>query len=157
MTRASLEPHNEPHRSPGFVQKQPLEVFCKRRYSKKYCKLHRKNTCVGSLFDNIQVWNFVKKILQHWCFPMKYAKMLRTPILKNICERLFPLVSPQNSITKSGGKFGLDEDSARFSNYNLLLVSQVVKMSPRNRLVWSGNSAQCKILFTKVTKNLNAN
>ena len=26
-------PHNEPHRSRGFVQKQPPEVFCKKRRS----------------------------------------------------------------------------------------------------------------------------
>ena len=25
-------PHNEPQRSPGFVQKQPPEAFCKKRY-----------------------------------------------------------------------------------------------------------------------------
>ena len=27
--------------------------------------------------------------LQHKCSPVKFAKFLRTPILKNICERLF--------------------------------------------------------------------
>ena len=31
---------------------------------------------------------FIKKILQHRCFPMKTVKFWRTPILKNICERL---------------------------------------------------------------------
>ena len=30
----------------------------------------------------------LKKRLQHRCFPMKFAKILRTPVLKNICERL---------------------------------------------------------------------
>ena len=30
----------------------------------------------------------MKKILQHRCFTVKFAKFLRTPILKNICERL---------------------------------------------------------------------
>ena len=38
-----------------------------------------------------------------------FAKFLRTSILKNICERLLLLVSPQNTIKNSGGKFGLDE------------------------------------------------
>ena len=38
-----------------------------------------------------------------------FAKFLRTSILKNICERLLLLVSPQNTITNSGGEFGLDE------------------------------------------------
>ena len=30
------------------------------------------------------------KRLQHRCFPVNIAKFLRTPILKNICERLLP-------------------------------------------------------------------
>ena len=40
-----------------------------------------------SLFNEVaglQVCNFIKKRLQHWCFPMNIAKVLRTPILKNI-------------------------------------------------------------------------
>ena len=36
----------------------------------------------------LQVLNFIKKILQHGCFPMNIAKFLRAPILKNICGRL---------------------------------------------------------------------
>ena len=31
---------------------------------------------------------FIKKRLQHWRFPMKFAKFLRTPILKNICKQM---------------------------------------------------------------------
>ena len=32
--------------------------------------------------------NYTKKGLRHRCFPLKLAKFLRTPILKNVCERL---------------------------------------------------------------------
>ena len=32
--------------------------------------------------------NFIKKSLQHRCFPVKFAKFLKTSILKNTCERL---------------------------------------------------------------------
>ena len=32
--------------------------------------------------------NFIRKKLQHRCFPVKFAEVLRIPILKNICERL---------------------------------------------------------------------
>ena len=42
---------------------------------------------------------------------MKFAKFLRTTILKNICERLLLFVLPLNTITISGGEFGLDERS----------------------------------------------
>ena len=34
------------------------------------------------------VKKFVEKRLQHRCFSVKFAKILRTPILKNIYERL---------------------------------------------------------------------
>ena len=68
-----------------------------------------------SLFNNVaglQACNFIKKILQHRCFPMKFAKFLRTPILKNIFERLLLFVSPQDTITNNGTEFGLNETSA---------------------------------------------
>ena len=32
--------------------------------------------------------NFIKKRLQHRCFPANIGKILKTPILRNICERL---------------------------------------------------------------------
>ena len=43
----------------------------------------RFNNAVGLL-----ACDFIKKRLRHRCFPVKFAKFLRTPILKNICERL---------------------------------------------------------------------
>ena len=106
--------HNEPQRSPGFVQKQPPKMFCKKRCSQKYRKFHRKTPVLESLFNNIaglQACDFIKKILQHRCFPMKFVKFLRTPILKNICERTLSFVSPQNTKTNSGGEFRLNKTS----------------------------------------------
>ena len=35
-------------------------------------------------FTQCQTCNFIKKRLQHRCFPVKFEKLLRTPILKNI-------------------------------------------------------------------------
>ena len=37
---------------------------------------------------SLKAWNFSKKRLQRRCFPVKFARFLRTPILKNICKRL---------------------------------------------------------------------
>ena len=34
------------------------------------------------------VCNIIKKRLQQSCFPVRFAKFLRTPILKKVCERL---------------------------------------------------------------------
>ena len=36
----------------------------------------------------LQACNFIIKRRQHRCFPMNFAKFLRTPILKNISEKL---------------------------------------------------------------------
>ena len=44
-----------------------------------------------SLFNKVEglkACNFIKKKLQHRCFPVKFTNFLRIPILKNNCERL---------------------------------------------------------------------
>ena len=47
----------------------------------------QENTCVGvSLVKFVK--NFIKKRLQHRCFPAKFAKFLRRNFWKNIYERL---------------------------------------------------------------------
>ena len=52
----------------------------------------QKNTCVGVSFFNkvvgLKACNFIKKRLQHRCFPVIIANFLRTAFLKNNCERL---------------------------------------------------------------------
>ena len=60
----------------------------KRQYlverDKESWEISRENTCVGVSFYwscRSQVFNFIKKRLQHRCFPDKFAKCLRTPIL----------------------------------------------------------------------------
>ena len=54
---------------------------------------------------------FNKARLQHWCFPVKFAKVLRTTISKNSCERQLLFVLPQNVIVNSSGEFGLGKTS----------------------------------------------
>ena len=48
----------------------------------KFRNIHRKTLGLESLF------NFITKRLRHRYFPVNIAKFLRTPILKNSCERL---------------------------------------------------------------------
>ena len=43
---------------------------------------------VFSKVAGFKACNFITKKVQHRCFPVKFAKSLRIPILKNICERL---------------------------------------------------------------------
>ena len=67
---------------------------------------------------------------------MNLTKILRIPILKNICERLHLFVSPQNTITNSSGKFGLDETSTECKGSNFLNVTILFnEMQPYNLYV----------------------
>ena len=104
-------PHNESQRSPGFVQKQPTEVFfVNKGVYKNFANFTGKPLC----WSLLQACNFIKKRLHHWCFPVKFVKYLRTSSLKKICERLLLFVSPQNTIAKSSAEFGLDETLAKY-------------------------------------------
>ena len=50
-----------------------------------------KHLCWSLFFTKLQVFRpatLLKKRLLHRCFPVKFEKFLRTPVLKNICERL---------------------------------------------------------------------
>ena len=54
------------------------------------------NTYVGSLFSKVaglKTCNFIEKRLQHRCLPVNIVKLLRAPILKNICKWLLLLFS----------------------------------------------------------------
>ena len=58
------------------------QVFFKLGVSKKFHNIHRKAPVSESLFDKVaglKAYNFNKKRLQHRCFPVKLAKVLRTP------------------------------------------------------------------------------
>ena len=49
--------------------------------SLKYPNIYRKTTVLDSLFNNVpglQTSNFIKKWLQHRCFPVNFANFLRT-------------------------------------------------------------------------------
>ena len=61
------------------VQKQPLEVFYKKKLFLKFCNICRKKP---------EFSLFLIKLFQHRCFPVNIAKFLRTPILKNIFKQL---------------------------------------------------------------------
>ena len=67
------------------------KVFFNKGYSKNFCKSHKISPVLESLFNKVvglMACNFITNRLQQRCFPVKFAEFLRTPILKNICERL---------------------------------------------------------------------
>ena len=74
-----------------LLKKQLLERFCKRRCFEKILKIQRKTFLLGSPFNKasyLQARNFIKWLLQHRFFPVKFARFLVTTILKNIWELL---------------------------------------------------------------------
>ena len=85
------------------MQKQPPEVFCKKRCSQKFHNIHSKAPVLEFLFNKViglQGCNFIKKKFHHICFRAKFATFLRTSILKNIRKRLLLTIlahSPQSS------------------------------------------------------------
>ena len=60
------------------IQKQPPEVFCEKRCSQKFHKIHRH----GLFFNKVAGLSsatLLKKRLWHRCFPANFVKFLRTP------------------------------------------------------------------------------
>ena len=49
--------------------------------------VHLYQNLLFQLSCRIEAWNFIKTRLRHRCFPVTFAKVLRTPILQNMFER----------------------------------------------------------------------
>ena len=72
-------------------QRKPSKRFLKKKLFLKILQYSQETPVFESLF---KACNFIKKKLQHMCFPVNIAKFSETPISKNICEQLF--VNPIN-------------------------------------------------------------
>ena len=90
-------------KQPREKQKQPLEEFFKQICPSKFCKLHKKTPVLETFLIKLQLspCKLFKKRLQHKCFPVKFAKLLRTSILKNICKRLLLEVFYKKAVLKN--------------------------------------------------------
>ena len=58
-------------------QKKPLETFYRKGYSLKFRNVQKKTPVLVSPFNRLagfKTCNFLKKRLQHRCFPMNIAK-----------------------------------------------------------------------------------
>ena len=76
--------------SQKVVQKQPPEVFCKKRCSLKFPKIHRKTPLTATALTTPAA--LLKKRLRHRYFPVNFAKFLRTTFLQNNFGRLLLVV-----------------------------------------------------------------
>ena len=64
---------------------QPLEVFDQKAVLKNFAIFTGRHLCWSLFLIN---GNFIKKRLQHSCFPVNIVKFIRTLILKNSCKWL---------------------------------------------------------------------
>ena len=77
----------------GLVQRQAPDVFCKKDFLKFFSNFTGKQLCWSLFLIKLQAYIFIKKDSgRRRCFSVKFTKYLRTPVLKNICERLLLLV-----------------------------------------------------------------
>ena len=69
----------------NVMEKQSFADVLQNRCSKNFANFTGKPLC-WSLFlksCRVEAWNIIKKRLQRKCFPVKFAKFLRTPFLQN--------------------------------------------------------------------------
>ena len=64
-----------------LAKKQPTEVSIKKGVLKNFSKFTEKHLCVSILFNKAETCKFTKKEARHRCFPVNFAKFLRTPYL----------------------------------------------------------------------------
>ena len=77
---------NLPHR------KSRPDVFCKKGILENFAKFTGKHLCQSLFFNKVAMLrpaNVLKMRLWHSCFPVNFAKFLRTPVLQNTSARLF--------------------------------------------------------------------
>ena len=82
-----------------------MKVFCKKTCSEIFQIFHRETPVLESFVNKaagLRACNFIKRRVRHRYFPVKFAKLLRIPILKNICEQLYLSDSCKNIPTNNG-------------------------------------------------------
>ena len=66
-----------------------LEVLFKKGALKFFCKIHKKTRVPESFLINMRPATLLKKRLWHICFPVNFAKFLRTPFLERTSSGCF--------------------------------------------------------------------
>ena len=77
-----------------YLSSRPV-VFCNKGVLRIFSKFTGKHQCWSVFLIKLQTCSSFKKRLQHRCFPVKFARFFRTPILYMITYAI------QNSCTKT--------------------------------------------------------
>ena len=106
---------------------------------KNFANVTGKNPVLESLFDKVpclQACNFILKRLQHRYFPVKFAIFLRTPIWRNICERLLYISYDLNKYVSQKLPKGLCKIYQLFAKmpYKAILANPSIKENAHHRV-----------------------
>ena len=106
-----------------LLQRQPPDMFYKKGVLNNFTLFTGKHVC----------WR-----LQHACFPVNIAKFLKTPILKNICERLLLLPKPWLCCFLALYSFTLTKHS-HFSIFTTLHANSATKIKEHGDISYNSN------------------
>ena len=73
----------------AYTRKQPPEMFCKKVFL-EISQNSQENTSARVSF--LVAGSFIEKGPRHGCFPVNFAKVLKTPFLQNASQRLLLLL-----------------------------------------------------------------
>ena len=124
------------------------EIFCKKCFLRNFAKFIGKHLCQSLFFNKVagRPVTLLKKRLWYRCFPVNFAKFLRTPFLQNTSGGCFcPL---KCKITKIKPSFKI-RIKAETKNYRpislLLLISKVIKKTIHHQKIIFKEMSCCKI------------
>ena len=71
----------------SLVEKQPRALFCKKIFSQKFCKIHRKKPVPESFLNKASGLK-PATLVRRRCFSVNFAKCLRRSFLQSTSQRL---------------------------------------------------------------------
>ena len=84
-----VQPPNKIERTAAILRSSRPEVFCKKGVLRNFTKFTGKHLCQSLFFNNVaglRPATLLKKRPWHRCFPVNFAKFLRTPFLtEHLC------------------------------------------------------------------------
>ena len=77
----------------------PPEVFCEKGVLRNFAKFTGKHVCPFDKVEGLRPANLLKKRLWHRCFPVNFAKFLRTPFFTELLLRLLLSIDSSRVLT----------------------------------------------------------
>ena len=111
-------------------------MFYKKAVLKNFAVFAEKHLYWSVFFNKIRGLrpiNLLKKRLQHRCFPVNIAKLLRTAILKNVCEGLFLYFKILQINFFEKWKIGRSKTWKSRKNYSEFSYFQLFALQPKSK------------------------